>query len=204
MSGRNGVLTRAEGSDVRAPRLCLSGDRPGHEAAGVASTLNSLIERGAKTAHRTESPRSAGGMRSPRPAKHVRTKAHDLVPVDIVSCSVELARKGLPPSSAGVEWLVDHSAPVAWYFKFADFHEPDMHAAILGALRLNGDRSERQRGGDRRIGGRRDGNADHCLWALAKVDVRNGVGIVPRDCIGWIDPRRAPKFLPISRLLLPE
>jgi hypothetical protein len=39
--------------------------------------------------------------------------------------------------------------------------KPDMHAAIPGALRLNSDRSERQRGGDRRIGGRRDGDADH-------------------------------------------
>jgi hypothetical protein len=38
-----------------------------------------------------------------------------------------------------------------------------MHAAILVALRLNRDRSERQRGGDRRKGGRRDGDADHAV-----------------------------------------
>jgi hypothetical protein len=34
--------------------------------------------------------------------------------------------------------------------------EPDMHGAILVALRLNSDRSERQRGGDRRKGSGRD------------------------------------------------
>lgn len=39
--------------------------------------------------------------------------------------------------------------------------EPDMHAAILGALRLNSDGSERQRAAVAAIGGRRDRDADH-------------------------------------------
>ena len=43
-----------------------------------------------------------------------------------------------------------------------------MHAAILVALRLNSDRSEHQRGGDRRIGDRRDGNADQVRDRVAK------------------------------------
>jgi hypothetical protein len=51
-----------------------------------------------------------------------------------------------------------------------------MHAAILGALRLNSDRSERQRGGDRRIGGRRDGDAGHAASSVTKnlVGARRG------------------------------
>jgi hypothetical protein len=44
-----------------------------------------------------------------------------------------------------------------------------MHAAILGALRLNSDRSERQRSGDRRIGGRRDGDTDHAANSVTKI-----------------------------------
>jgi hypothetical protein len=36
-----------------------------------------------------------------------------------------------------------------------------MHAAILVALRLNSDRSERQRGGDRVEGGLTDGDPNH-------------------------------------------
>ena len=46
-----------------------------------------------------------------------------------------------------------------------------MQQASLGALRLNSDRSERQRGGDRRIGGRRDGDADHSGLAASQISI---------------------------------
>jgi hypothetical protein len=40
--------------------------------------------------------------------------------------------------------------------------KPDTHAAILGALRLNSNRSEHQRRGDGVKRGLADGDADHC------------------------------------------
>ena len=72
-----------------------------------------------------------------------------------------------------------------------------MHAAILVALRLNSDRSERQRGGDRLIGGRRDGDADHAANSVTKIwqdkstaAARFGPGLVSRNAGGFSFGRR--------------
>ena len=72
-----------------------------------------------------------------------------------------------------------------------------MHTAILRALRLNSDRSERQRGGDRCIGGRRDGDADHAAEFCHKKSAVAPRG--PPGARGWkgsfLPPRGRSSFI---------